>query len=543
MRFPGYEITGFSLLGCALLLYGQALRSRLALAGSFVGLWLACAAVFSAWAVLIYPHYVSPLRHLPTAKGGHWLFGHGRLFEVGAKEPTREWINTVPHQGLLRYFWWFNEERVIVSSHRGLAEVMVTRSYQFKRPDIVRRLLAPILGVGILLTEGDVHKVQRRNLMPAFAFRHVKDLYPVFWRKAREVVQAMSATADGDGVATLDAPEWANRCTLDIIGLAGMGVDFGSIKDPTNPLATTYRSLMGTQGQNGLLRVLLILLPTWLVSRIPLRRNEVVHNANQTIRDVCRDLIRDKKRRMANKEPTDVDILSVALGSGLFSDENLVDQLMTFLAAGHDTTASSLTWATYLLSCYPHVQTRLRQEVRERLPRIDEDKGITSTDIDKMPYLNAVCNEVLRLFSPVPRTSREAVEDTTVQGFPIHKGTVVLLSPWATNADQNLWGGDALEFKPERWLVEDAADLKIAGSGGASSVYAFLTFLHGPRSCIGASFARSEFACLLAAWVGRFEFDLVNTEMRERKKLVIRYGVTARPEGGLPVRARIVPGF
>ncbi|EFY88698.1 cytochrome P450 78A3 [Metarhizium acridum CQMa 102] len=385
--------------------------------------------------------------------------------------------------------------------------------------------------------------MQRRNLMPAFAFRHIKDLYPVFWRKAREVVQAMSATANSDGIATLDALDWANRCTLDIIGLAGMGVDFGSIQDPTNPLATTYKSLTGTQGQASLLGILLILLPAWLVNRIPLRSNNVINNANRTIRNVCRELIRDKKCRMANKDRTDVDILSVALESGLFSDENLVDQLMTFLAAGHDTTASALTWATYALSCYPDVQTRLRDEVRERLPRLDADADITSADIDKMPYLNAVCNEVLRFFSPVPRTSREAVEDTTVQGYPIPKGSVILLSPWATNVDQNLWGGDALEFKPERWLAKDAVDTKSASSGGASCVYAFLTFLHGPRSCIGASFAKSEFACLLAAWVGRFEFALVNDEMREREKLVVRYGVTARPKGGLPVRARVVPGF
>jgi cytochrome P450 len=154
-----------------------------------------------------------------------------------------------------------------------------------------------------------------------------------------------------------------------------------------------------------------------------------------------------------------------------------------------------------------------------------------------------VCSEVLRFYAPVPRTSRQAVQDTTIQGYPIPKGTTVLLSPWATNVDQNLWGSDALEFKPERWLAKDAADTKSASSGGASSVYAFLTFLHGPRSCIGASFAKSEFACLLAAWVGRFEFDLVNSESKDKSKLAIRHGVTARPSGGLLVKARVIPGF
>ncbi|KAK2590085.1 hypothetical protein QQS21_012238 [Conoideocrella luteorostrata] len=452
-------------------------------------------------------------------------------------------ITTVPHQGLIRYFWFLNIERVLVSSTTGLAEVLVTKSYQFKRPDIVRRLLEPVLGVSILLTEGEVHKVQRRNLMPAFAFRHVKDLYPVFWKKAREVAQTMTASANDNGVAELDALDWANRCTLDIIGVAGLGVDFGSIQDPSNPLAVTYKSLMTEQGGSRILGLLHLLLPMWIVRNIPMRRNSVLDIANRTIRGVCRNLIRDKKLKLANKERRDVDILSVALESGLFSDENLVDQLMTFLAAGHDTTASALTWATYLLSCHPDVQTRLRNEVRENLPPLDADTDIMSGDIDKLPYLNAVCNEVLRVFSPVPRTSREAVEDTTIQGQHIPKGTVIMLSPWGTNVDQNLWGDDAAEFKPERWLGAEGADPKIVAGGGANSNYAFLTFLHGPRSCIGASFARSEFACLLAAWVGRFEFELRDKESLDMKKLAIRYSVTARPKGGLPVKARVVPGF
>lgn len=406
----------------------------------------------------------------------------------------------------------------------------------------MKRFLSPVLGVGILLTEGEVHKVQRRDLAPAFAFRHLKDLYPVFWRKAREGTQAMTALADGDGIAQWDAVEWSSRCTLDILGAAGLGVEFGAIQDPTNPLVTAYKIIMSSQTLARLL--LLIALPNWFLCRLPLQKNYVIRQSNETIRNICKGLLRDKKNKIAaNKERTDVDILSVALESGRFSDENLVDQLMTFLAAGHDTTASALTWATYALSCYPDVQNRLRQEVRERLPPVDEDTDIAAADIDKMPYLQAFCNEVLRLFPSVPRTSRQAVEDTTIQGVFIPKGTTVMLAPWATNTNPSLWGSDALEFKPERWLAKDAADIKTASLGGASSVYAFMSFLHGPRSCIGVNFARAEFACLVAAWVGRFEFDLVNPEMKDKSRLVIRHGVTAQPKGGLPIKTRIIPGF
>ena len=204
-----------------------------------------------------------------------------------------------------------------MTSPKGLAELLVTKSYQFKRPDMVAKVLAPIVGEGILLTEGEVHKAQRRNLMPAFAFRHVKNLYPVFWRKAGEVTDAMAATADGDGdVAELDVLDWATRCTLDIIGVAGLGVDFGSIRDPANPLAETYKTLMGGGTRSRLLMVLRVLLPAWMVERLPIRQNMVMQKGKHTLRRVCADLIRDRKRRTvaAGADKDDCDILSVGAG-------------------------------------------------------------------------------------------------------------------------------------------------------------------------------------------------------------------------------------
>lgn len=537
------RIAALSLAGCILLASAQMVRSKVMLAEAFAGFWLASCFVWAIWSVFVYPHYASPLRSLPTVEGAHWLFGHARIFLMRTEEPTREWASTIPHQGLLRFFWLFGCDRVLITSSKGLAEVLVTKSYQFKRPDFVRKLLEPVIGVGILLTEGGVHKAQRRNLMPAFAFRHVKNLYPVFWKKARESVQAMTATANGEGIAQLDALDWASRSTLDIIGVAGLGVDFGSIQDPSNALATTYKSLMSQPVASRPAVLLQALLPKCLARLVP-AGGSVVAEANRTIRRTCQRLIRDKKRKMAaEKERTDVDILSVALESGFFSDDGLVDQLMTFLAAGHETTATAMTWATYVLSCYPEVQARLRREVRQSLPPLDSAVDISSSDIDKLPYLNAVCNEVLRVFPPVHRTSREAAEDTTIEGQHIPKGTVVVLAPWATNVDEKLWGSDALEFNPERWLVTEGRDARAAAGGGASSNYALLTFLHGPRSCIGATFAKSEFACLLAAWVGRFEFELQDEKLTDRGNLAIRFGVTARPKGGLHVKAKVVPGF
>lgn len=455
---------------------------------------------------------------------------------------------TIPNEGLIRYYWFFNSERLFISSPKALAEVLVTNNYAFQKPENVRTFLGRLLGYGVLVAEGDEHKRQRRNLMPAFAFRHIKDLYPVFWDKAREVVQAMTKGCGESGQAEFEVSEWASRATLDIIGVAGLGRDFNSIQDETNDLVQTYKLLFKPKAPARLMVLLGTLVPIWMLYRLPLERNRVVNEAAKKIKTVCRDLIREKKAKMmANKERTDIDILSIAIESGQFTDENLVDQLMTFLAAGHETTSAALTWAIYFLCCSPEIQTRLRNEIRERLPSTDDaDAKITSLEIDHMPYLNAVCNEVLRYFSPVPITVRETAWDTTILDVPVPKGTRISLSPFATNVDPKLWGSDAGDFNPDRWMstggLSDESN-KNAATGGAENNYSFMTFLHGPRSCIGSSFAKAEFACLLAAWVGRFEFELVNKEEMDINTIEIRGGVTAKPANGLHVRTKVVPGY
>ncbi len=441
----------------------------------------------------------------------------------------------------------------MVTSPKTLAEVLVTKNYDFVKPDQYRFNIGRILGIGILLAEGDEHKMQRRNLLPAFAFRHIKDLYPLFWAKAREGVEAMTEQLLNDAAqgpdpesrtGVIEVGNWASRITLDIIGVAGLGCDFDAIRNPENPLSQQYARIFKPSRQARMRQLVALLLSPRIASWIPVKRDEDIMGAAQFIRAECTKLINEKKIKLANKALTDVDILSVAIESGGFTDSNLVDQLMTFLAAGHETTASGMTWAAYLLAKYPDVQARLRAEVRAHLPPISEaGSDISSLDIDRMPYLNAVCNEVLRYYGPVPLTLRKAACDTSIQGQFVPKGTPVMLVPWAVNKSEAMWGPDALTFNPERWMPGPDGDNKHAASGGATSNYAFMTFLHGPRSCIGQSFAKAEFACLLASWVGRFEMELHNKEEVDESKIEIKGGVTARPGKGMYIRTKVLDGW
>ncbi|KAK1991467.1 cytochrome P450 [Colletotrichum falcatum] len=558
-----------------LLALRQPVSSRCGLLCTFAGVFMLQIFAWAVFVVFLFPQYFSSLRSIPGPKNDHWLMGqYMRIIREPTGVPMIDWINNIPHEGIIRYRGLFNQERLLITSPKALAEVLVTHNYDFRKPTAVRSSIGRILGIGVLLAEGDEHKVQRKNLMPAFAFRHVKDLYPLFWSKACEGVEAITEAVHaeaakgppegltdpekaslGPDTAVLEIGSWASRTTLDIIGMAGMGRDFGAIRDPSNPLAQTYKQVFKPSRQAQLLTMLGWLLPGPLVHHLPFERNGDIAKAANTIRTTCRELIREKQEKRDRKELTDIDILSVALESGYFTEENLVDQMMTFLAAGHETTAAAMMWAVYCLCLHPDVQARLRREIRERLPAPGTPGDITALDIDHMPYLNAVCNEVLRYYSPVPMTLREAVVDTVIDGNKVPKGTRIMLCPWATNKDTSLWGSDAGRFDPERWLARgggggggdnDAASAerkRSAASGGATSNYAFMTFLHGPRSCIGQGFAKAEFACILASWVGRFEFSLRHKEEYDEKNLVIKGGVTARPSKGLDVYVKVVDGW
>ncbi|KAK4180401.1 cytochrome P450 [Triangularia setosa] len=527
---------------------------------SFVALWSLQFSIWLVWVLFLYNSLFSPFRELPVPDGKHWLFGHFPLikkFPTG--QPMIEWVNTLPNDGLIRYFGIFNQERLLPTNPKVLTELLTTKNYDFQKPPSWRWVIGRMLGIGILLAEGDEHKMQRRNLNPAFHFRHVKNLYPIFWRKSKQGVEALtekilseSKSTESPGAndkednrtAVVEVGNWASRIALDIIGVTGLGRDFGAISDPGNELNQTYQNLFSPSKQNQMLGLLSLIFPARLVQLLPVQRNADVHSAARYIRNVCHDLIRTKKEKQERKESLGDDILSTAIESGAFTDENLVDQLMTFLAAGHETTASAMTWAIYLLSKNPEIQSRLRAEVHSRLPSLADQSSreITSVDIDSMTYLNAVCSEVLRYFPPAPVTIRVAAVDTSIQGQHIPKGTQFMLIPWAINKSEALWGDDARAFNPDRWVPKDETD-KNAASGGATSNYAFLTFLHGPRSCIGQQFAKAEFACMLATWVGRFEMELANKEEEDETKISIKSTLTARPEKGLFVRLKVLDGW
>lgn len=221
-----------------------------------------------------------------------------------------------------------------------------------------------ILGNGILFAEGDVHKQQRKILNPAFGFRHTKELFPMFWDQSLRLMKALEEQGEHtdtptDKYITVEVNEWASKATLSIIEEAAMGVDLHSIEDPKEPLNLTYRTLTNPGRLSKFVQFLGIFFPKWIINNIPMALNSAIKRNAFLIMDICeaqKTLIESPEQE--KKIPPNT-VIATLVKSELFTNNDLMEQMKTFLIAGHETTATALTWAVYLLTQHPNMQKRL----------------------------------------------------------------------------------------------------------------------------------------------------------------------------------------
>ncbi|KAB8337073.1 hypothetical protein FH972_021377 [Carpinus fangiana] len=504
-------------------------------------LFLINVALLATYRWLIYPFFLSPLRKLPGPKGGNLFLGHGMLqFSKPPGDHLRKWVNSIPNDGLLRFRGFFNQDILIPTTHETLKQVLSDHTYDYVKPSQFVTLLRRILGDGLILVEGNVHKFQRKHLLPSFQLKVIKDLYPMFWSKSCALTTMLAPSekenADPRGFE-VEFGEWCMRATLDIIGIAGLGRDFNSLKNPDDEIVAQYAEVLEPSQEKLTWFALNIVFPQWIIGLIPWSINTKINAIQKNLYNFALGMVKERRQKQAaEKGNKDADILSLLVESNDFTDQELAHQVLTMMAAGHETTSSALSWTTYLLSKYPDIQRKCREEVRAALPSPDSGKTINAAQIDSLPILNAICNETTRLYPTVPVTIRETIRPTELAGNILPTGTTVLLVPWAINRSHHFWGEDAADFKPERWINEDGTP---NNTGGSSSNYAQLTFLHGPRSCIGQGFAKSELKCLLAAIVGRYEFEL----SKEGDTYFPAGLVTTKPQGGMWLRMKRIEGW
>jgi cytochrome P450 len=254
-----------------------------------------------------------------------------------------EWTRATPNDGLLLLRSPFFTSRLLVTNPRALADLLTANAYDFVKPKPIRDFLRKVLGDGLIVVEGDVHKFQRKHTMPAFSFRHVKDLYPMMWRKAIALTEALEGEIrekpnqiDKKGASgTTEINAWASKVTLDIIGLAGMGTEFNVLKNVDHQIVSDYEELLEPTREKSLFFLSVVFLGRKAVLRMPWGLNEVFERCTTSLSNICEDLVRQKREALRSGSKEDhFDILSILIQSNNFSDRELADQLLTFLAAG-----------------------------------------------------------------------------------------------------------------------------------------------------------------------------------------------------------------
>lgn len=290
--------------------------------------------------LIIYPFFLSPVRHLPQPKGFIPLLGHGlSLFQRPPGEPHLRMMKTTPNDGIILTRGFFHTDRLILTSPDALADVLVHKSYDFEKPEWSRNFLKKFLGDGLLMTEGEEHKHHRKHIMPAFHFRHIKELYPVFWGKSIEFCNAIKTALSQESTDVLEIGHYSTQVTLDIIGLAGLGRDIASLRNSDDELIANYEEILEPTTEKAVYFLLHLIFPQWFISMLPWKLNQRVKITTSNLKRICQDFVTERKSKMkfeedSNSSQENRDILSIMIRSNNFSDENLADQLLTFLAAG-----------------------------------------------------------------------------------------------------------------------------------------------------------------------------------------------------------------
>lgn len=442
-------------------------------------------------------------RPLPPGPKGHLLTGN--LPEMAA-----DWL--VSLTGYARAYGDFVPLRfgplqfVLVSDPAAIEEVLTTKNHLFVKGAGERRL-GSLIGHGLLISEGDFWRRQRRLMQPAFHRDRIAAYAGVMAAYAGQMVDSWH---DGD-VHPIRHEMMA--VTLKVVCKALFDMDMaGSVETVGEALDVVIRHF------DDRFASLLFLLP----DQVPTPENRRYRRAVQRLDEIVDRIIEERRAQGVDRG----DLLSMLLqvqdedGSRM-TDRQLRDEVLTLVLAGHETTALALTWALYLLAQHPQVEARLHAELDAalggpggRLPGL--------ADLPQLPYTQRVIDETLRLYPPASLIERDALADCVIGGYRIKKGTTLVISQWVVHRDPRFFEQPET-FDPDRWANGRAKHLPR---------YAYFPFGGGQRICIGASFAMMEAVIILATIAQRYRLTLEPGQV-----VVPHVAITLRPKDDILMAA------
>jgi cytochrome P450 len=398
----------------------------------------------------------------------------------------------------------FGPRRMFLASHPDLIEqVLVTDARHYVK-HFGARMYKPVLGNGLVTSEGDFWLRQRKLAQPAFLKNRVLSYAPVMIDLTR---QMLARWRDGLDVnvhyefSTLTS-QIALKTLFDLDDPGDREKFVETLRLAFDLMSARFRSLVRP--------------PVWVPTPANLRLRRAIRHLNAVVDGFI-------AQGRARKVPGD-DLLSRLVTAqdedgARMTDRQLRDEAMTLYLAGHETTALTLSWSWYLLAQHPQVEERLVAEWKSGL----DGRSPTPDDLARMPYTEAVITEAMRVYPPVYLIGREATRDLELGGYRVKKGYTVFMSQWVSHRDPRYFP-DPEAFRPERWLDGLAKRLP---------KYAYFPFGGGPRVCIGNTFALMEAAVILATVGQRYRFTL-----EPDPPVTLNPQITLLPTDGIPAVLR-----
>lgn len=410
----------------------------------------------------------------------------------------------------------FIRERTLIVNDPGLIKhVLVDNASNYRMSDIRQLILRPILRDGLLTAEGPVWKRSRKAVAPVFTPRHAQGFAGQMLSQSEDYVRKYEDVGNEGEVfdIAVDMTELTFAILAETLFSGEIVTQGASFADDVNQLL--HR--MGRVDLMDLLRA-----PSWVPRVTRIGGQKVLDKFRGIVRDTM-NLRLDKMRRDRASAPDDfLTLLLEKTGPDGLTMEEIEDNILTFIGAGHETTARALAWTLYCVANSPHIREGMEAEIDRVLATGAEPVAW----LDLMPNVRAAFEEAMRLYPPAPSINRASIADdewTSPSGerVEIPAGITVLIMPWTLHRHALYWDKPRA-FMPERFLPENR---------GKINRFQYLPFGAGPRVCIGATFALQEAVIALAVMMHRFRFDLTDeTNPWPVQKL------TTQPQGGLPMR-------
>jgi cytochrome P450 len=380
----------------------------------------------------------------------------------------------------------FGRSSVIFNAPEAIRHVLVDHPETYGRSRATLRMLKPLLGEGLFISEGAAWRHQRRTLAPAFTPRSVELLIPHIRSATDEMIGSLAA-GEKDQV---DLFPKIQRLALEIAGRTMFSLEIGQHGRALRDHVIRYGQGLGRP------RLLDFVVPIGIPTPHDWARAWFRRGWIRLIDQIMAERLKAKTHASGPRDLLDLLMAARDPESGAgFSPKQLRDQIATMILAGHETTAVALCWSVYLLAHLPKVQERIAQEAATALSYSGEEPQLS-----KLTYTRAVLDEVMRLYPPAYVIVRAARQRDTVAGVEMKPGDLAVIAPWILHRHRKQWH-EPDAFVPERFLP------------GAPVVdrFAYLPFGVGPRVCIGAHFALTEATLVLAELMRSFRIELVTS--------------------------------